>query len=125
MMDGEMEVTALEAVADLKDVLARERVAISRLDAGTLEKLSLEKRAAADVLQRILHPTGDEPAVADRRRVREALTGLRDEAEANRALLDDAISAIAEARGLARDSGTYDARARRRQSYTARITRGF
>src|SRR5262245_10425627 len=125
MMEGKMENTALEAVADLKDVLARERVAISRLDAGTLERLALEKRIAADTLQRVLYPAGDEPAVADRRRVREALTGLRDEAEANRALLDDAIAAIAEARGLARDRGTYDARARRRQSYTARITRGF
>jgi len=131
MINGDMEESALGAVADLKDVLARERAAISRLDAGALETLAQEKRAAADALQCILHPNGPtvrpagEPPVAERRRLRNALLGLRGEAEANRALLDDAIGAIAEARGLYRDSGTYDARARRRHSYTARAGRGF
>ena len=131
MMVGDTEQTALAVVAGLTGMLARERTAISRLDSGALELLALEKRAAADALQDILHPAGPtvrpagDPPVAQRRALRNALLGLRGEAEANRALLDDAIGAIAEVRGLYRDSGTYDARARRRATYNARTTRGF
>jgi anti-sigma28 factor (negative regulator of flagellin synthesis) len=121
---------SMAAVAELEEILLRERGAIALLDVVGIAALAGEKQTAAARLGILLHPDtirarfapGDQSPA--RRRLREALTRLRADAEANRALLDDVIAIVAEARGLARDSGTYDARARRRMSVTARQAKG-
>ncbi len=121
---------SLGAVAELEEILLRERGAIALLDVVGIESLAQDKQTAADRLRILLHPNtvgarsrGNEASPA-RRRLRDALARLRADAEANRALLDDVISSVAEARGLARDTGTYDARARRRLSIAARQAKG-
>ncbi|HKA86174.1 MAG TPA: hypothetical protein VKE22_00860 [Haliangiales bacterium] len=121
---------SLSAVAELEEILLRERGHIAVLDVAGIAALAQEKQTAADRLKILLHPNtirarfGGNEASPARRRLRDALARLRADAEANRALLDDVISTVAEARGLARDCGTYDGRARRRMSVTARQAKG-
>jgi hypothetical protein len=121
---------SLGAVAEMEEILLRERGAIAMLDVVAIERLAEEKRVAAERLRILLHPRtvrarfSAEETSPQRVHLRGALARLRADAEANRALLDDVIATIAEARGLARDTGTYDARARRRMSITARLAKG-
>jgi hypothetical protein len=85
----------------LAALLHRERRAIATLDLGALEVIAAEKMQLIETLRN----RDPAPAAAD---VREILR----EAEANRALITDALEAIKSALGLSDRTGTYDGRAR-------------
>ena len=109
-------------IGALDDVLRRERAAIAKLDAPAVEAIAQEKQALAAELAALMTPPQGEPIVARfgsaagnaaQKELRRLAARLVASAEANRALLDDAIDSIATARGLKTpQTGAYDARAR-------------
>lgn len=110
---------ALEAIVALSDVLVRERAAVAKLDAEALDELAVDKERLVARLRPIelLASSIADPRL--RAQVREAARKLRAQAEANAALLGDAITAISEALGLRQSTGTYDAHARLRSGVRA------
>ncbi len=112
----------IRCIAKLEDTLRRERAAIAQLDAALVESIAQEKQTLAVELAEALAPTAGEAGQARfagahheqlRRELRRLATRLLASAEANRALLADAIDSIASARGLqAPQTGAYDSRAR-------------
>lgn len=112
----------LEITHALESVLEQERAAVSALKVDALPALVSEKALLSErlreTLSRFSKDAGSyrkslEPVFEDkRRRVRAAAVRVLANAEANRLLLADAVSAMAEVRGMTRSTGTYDARAR-------------
>jgi hypothetical protein len=107
-------------IAQLDDVLRRERAAIGKLDVAAVEALAQEKQELADRLAVLMLSPDGEPGAArlgtdaKKQDLRRLAVRVLASAEANRALLDDVIDSIATARGLkTRESGAYDSRARR------------
>jgi len=105
---------ALGTIVDLERLLVRERDAARVLDTNALVAISEQKQAMAAELRSLLAQAPCSPAV------RAAVARLGALAEANAALLSDAVAMMSESLGLREDSGTYDARARRQASTRAR-----
>ncbi len=112
----------MRLMAELDDVLRRERAAICKLDSAGVEALTSHKQELAEQLALLLTPAPGTSIVARstspeqeliRKQLRRQTVRLLASAEANRALLEDAIDSIASARGLRpATSGAYDSRAR-------------
>jgi hypothetical protein len=108
-------------IGALEETLRRERAAIGRLDAAAIDAIAEEKaRLTAELGPALAALEGASARFVSmhreqlREEVRRLAARLVATAEANRALLDDAIDLIASARGLktTQDSGAYDNRAR-------------
>jgi hypothetical protein len=110
----------LRLIGALEETLRRERVAIARLDPAAIDAIAEEKtRLTAELGPALATLEGASSRFVGmhkeqlREEVRRLATRLVATAEANRALLDDAIDMIASARGLkTQETGAYDNRAR-------------
>lgn len=110
----------LRLIGALEQTLRRERAAIGRLDAGAIDAIAEEKtRLTAELGPALAALEGASARFVGlhreqlREEVRRLAARLCATAEANRALLDDAIDMIASARGLKpQETGAYDHRAR-------------
>jgi hypothetical protein len=117
--DGEVE-PVLRLIGALEETLRRERAAIARLDPAAIDAIAEEKtRLTAELGPALAALEGASSRFVGmhreqlREEVRRLAARLVATAEANRALLDDAIDLIASARGLkTQETGAYDNRAR-------------
>lgn len=109
---------ALGRIVDLSQLLERERHAVSALDPAGLARLAEQKVKLLDGLRDLIalpgSPSRPRPRQhqALRDEVRVAALRLSALAEANLALLSDAIRTMSSALGIEQETGTYDARAR-------------
>ena len=115
---------ALEGIDALAAILEQERAAVATLDATRLAAIADEKAPLIERLRRLAKaPPAARPSSPDGRRikeqVREAAVQLLAQAEANAALLNDAIHALSAALGVEQEAGTYDAHARMRRRVQA------
>jgi hypothetical protein len=92
----------------LEQLLQQERVAVIALDGAALGEIAQKKADLMTALSGSVS-AGERPQ----------LLKLAARAEANLALINDAMNAIAESLGIRRESGTYDGRARMRQRVRA------
>ena len=110
----------LRLIGALEETLRRERVAIARLDPAAIDAIAEEKtRLTGELGPALAALAGASSRFVSmhkeqlREEVRRLAARLCATAEANRALLDDAIDMIASARGLkTQETGAYDHRAR-------------
>ena len=107
----------LDGIALLAEILERERTAVAALDPVRLAELAERKGPLVDLLRRLAEtrsPSRPAPMAERslREHVRAASVRLLAQAEANAALLNDAIHALSEALGIEQEAGTYDAHAR-------------
>ena len=110
----------LRLIGALEETLRRERQAIAKLDGEAIEAIAAEKTKLTTELGPALAAleSGNVHFVGLHREqlrdeVRRLARRLVATAEANRALLDDAIDMMARARGLkTQETGAYDSRAR-------------
>lgn len=111
---------ALDDISSLTEILERERVAVAALDPSRLSELAEQKQELMARLRRLaetppVRGAGPRATRELRQNVRTAVEGLMAQAEANAALLNDAIHALSAALGIEQEAGTYDAHARMRR----------
>jgi hypothetical protein len=120
-LHGDVDVEpVLRLIGALEQTLRRERQAIAKLDGEAIDTIAAEKAKLTGELGPALAAleSGNARFVGLHREqlrdeVRRLAHRLVATAEANRALLDDAIDMIARARGLkTQETGAYDSRAR-------------
>jgi flagellar biosynthesis/type III secretory pathway chaperone len=88
---------------ELTELLREERQAIATIDLNRLSVIAEKKQTLIEAMQR-------GPLAASKKE----LAKLMAEAEANRALIHDAVSTLKEMLGISDGPGTYDARAKMR-----------
>lgn len=111
---------ALDDISSLTELLERERAAVAALDPAKLTELAELKHPLMERLQQLAQTpprrgSGPRASRELRQNVRTAVEGLMAQAEANAALLNDAIHALSAALGIEQEAGTYDAHARMRR----------
>lgn len=124
---------ALQAIQALEALLHEERGVVAALRPDRLPELLERKLALAEQVRAALatlparaagaHERPDPEWEARRLRLRAAATRVLAGAEANRLLLQDAVAALAEVRGVDAPAGTYDAHARMATYATGRVVR--
>jgi len=112
---------ALAEIGALSALLEKERRAVAVLDPRELREIGEQKAPLVERLQALTRAAAQPDlrvaAAGDvrsplRAQVRDAAGRLLAQAEANAALLNDAIHALSAALGIEQEMGTYDARAR-------------
>ncbi len=122
MSDAMAQVEATrERLKRMLTLLDEERCVLAVLDAARLLALAAEKREAFERLAAEKPPapiqTSDAKVLEARAELKALAEKVQLAARVNALLIDDAVAAVAERRGVSRAASTYDARARTRPSW--------